>query len=63
MTETNKFDYLPVSKSRSSNEPQFRNDLGGPFHFDQYKRPVPVFAITDLEGNILCGNNTIKLNK
>jgi hypothetical protein len=60
MAETNKFDYLPVSKLRSTNEPQFRDDLGAFYHFNQYERPVPVFVITDLDGNILCGNNTIK---
>jgi hypothetical protein len=64
MTETNNtFDYLPVSKSRPANEPQFREDLGANHHFNQYTRPVPVFVITDLDGNILCSNNTIKPKK
>jgi hypothetical protein len=58
MTDT--FDYLPINKSRPANEPQFRQDLGSKCHFNQYNNSVPVFVITDLDGNILCGNNVIK---
>lgn len=59
---TNNFDYTSINKSRASNEPEFRDDLGALCHFNQFKRSVPIFVITDLKGNIICSNNVIKPN-
>lgn len=61
MAETNNFDYTPANKSRANNEPSFRTDLGSNCHFNQFTSAVPVFVITDLDGNILASNNVIKI--